>query len=75
MTDTMIEQTSDEQLHDWYRDARAAGPFGLSVETGAVMALRYDDVERLSHDPRLAGVGLTFFDLLGVGDGPLRTWY
>jgi cytochrome P450 len=75
MTDTMIEQTADERVHTWYRDARAAGPSGLSVETGAVMALRYDDVERLSHDPRLAGVGLSFFDLLGVGDGPLRTWY
>ena len=75
MTDTLIEQTADERLHEWYRDARAAGPSALSVETGAVLALRYDDVERLSHDPRLAGVGLTFFDLLGVGEGPLRTWY
>ena len=75
MTDTMIEQTSDERLHEWYRSARAAGPAAHSVETGAVVALRYDDVERLSHDPRLAGVGLSFFDLLGVGDGPLQTWY
>jgi cytochrome P450 len=75
MTDTMIEQTADERLHEWYRAARTAGPSALSVETGAVVALRYDDVERLSHDPRLAGVGLSIFDILGVGDGPLRTWY
>ena len=75
MTDTMIEQTFDEQLHERYRHARVAGPAGLSVETGAVVVLRYDDVERLSHDPRLAGVGLSIFDLIGVGDGPLRTWY
>jgi len=75
MTDTTIEQTSDERLHEWYRGARAVGPTGLSVETGAVVALRYDDVEQLSHDPRLAGVGLSIFDLLGIGDGPLRTWY
>lgn len=75
MTDTMIEQTSDERMHEWYRTARANGPSALSAETGAVVALRYDDVERLSHDPRLAGVGLSIFDLLGIGDGPLRTWY
>ncbi len=75
MTDTLIEQTSDERVHAWYRDARAVGPSGVSVETGAVVALHYDDVERLSHDPRLAGVGLSFFDFLGIGDGPLRTWY
>ena len=75
MTDTMIEQTSDERVHEWYRAARANGPSALSAETGAVVALRYDDVERLSHDPRLAGVGLSVFDLLGIGEGPLRTWY
>ena len=75
MTDTMIEQTSDERVHEWYRAARANGPSALSAETGAVVALRYDDVERLSHDPRLAGVGLSIFDLLGIGEGPLRTWY
>ena len=39
------------------------------------MVLQYDDVERLSHDSRLAGVGLSLFDFLGVGDGPLRQWY
>jgi len=75
MTDTMIEQTSDERVHEWYRAARANGPSALSAETGAVVVLRYDDVERLSHDPRLAGVGLSIFDLLGIGEGPLRTWY
>ena len=37
--------------------------------------LGYDEVESLAHDPRLAGVGLTIFDFLGVPDGPLRTWY
>lgn len=75
MTDTTIEQTSDERVHERYRAARASGPSALSAETGAVVALRYDDVERLSHDPRLAGVGLSIFDLLGIGEGPLRSWY
>jgi cytochrome P450 len=75
MTDTMLEATFDERLHDVYRSARAAGPAGIAVDTGAVVVLRYDDVERLSHDPRLAGVGLSIFDFLGVADGPLRRWY
>ena len=75
MADTMLETTFGERLHDDYRDARAAGASGVSVDTGAVVALHYDDVERLSHDPRLAGIGLSVFDLLGIGDGPLRHWY
>ena len=75
MTDTMLEAGFDEALHDNYRAARSAGPVGIAVDTGAVVVLGYDDVERLSHDPRLAGVGLTIFDYLGIGDGPLRRWY
>ncbi len=75
MTDTMLEWNIDEGLHDGYRAARAAGPSAISIDTGAVVVLQYDDVERLSHDSRLAGVGLSLFDFLGVGDGPLRQWY
>lgn len=75
MPDTMLEATVDERLHDGYRAARAAGPSAIAVDTGAVVVLRYDDVERLSHDPRLAGIGLSVFDFLGIGDGPLRQWY
>ncbi len=75
MTDTMLETTFDERLHDDYRDARSAGASGRSVDTGAVVVLHYDDIERLSHDPRLAGIGLSVFDALGIGDGPLRRWY
>ena len=75
MTDTMLESTYDERLHEWYRAARTAGPAGIAADTGAVVVLRYDDIERLSHDPRLEGVGLTLFDFLGIGDGALRSWY
>jgi cytochrome P450 len=75
MTDTMLDIGFDEQLHDHYRAARASGSTGVAVDTGAVVVLGYDDVERLSHDPRLAGVGLSIFDYLGIGDGPLRRWY
>jgi cytochrome P450 len=52
-----------------------AGLTGIAADTGAVVVLRYDDIERLSHDPRLAGIGLSVFDFLGIGDGPLRSWY
>ncbi|HUS42893.1 MAG TPA: cytochrome P450 [Ilumatobacteraceae bacterium] len=75
MTETMIASTFDEGLHDEYRAARTAGPAGIAADTGAVVVLRYGDIERLSHDPRLAGIGLSVFDLLGIEDGPLRSWY
>jgi cytochrome P450 len=65
----------DESIHTELRAAREAGPTAVDPLTGAVHVLRYDDVERLSHDPRLVGVGLTIFDLVGVPDGALRTWY
>lgn len=42
---------------------------------GGFVVLRYRDVEALAHNPRLAGVGLTIFDFLGVSAGPLRDWY
>ena len=40
-----------------------------------VVVLRWDDVRALLRDKRFAGVGLSIFDLLGIGDGPLRRWY
>jgi cytochrome P450 len=55
--------------------AAARGPLGTEILSGAPVVLRYADVESLARDPRLAGVGLTVFDLMGVTDGPLRDWY
>jgi cytochrome P450 len=43
--------------------------------TGLLWVLRYADVERLSSDGRLQGVGLNFFDQMGINGGPLRRWY
>ncbi len=37
--------------------------------------LRQHDVEALSRDPRLQGIGLLLFDVMGILDGPLRDWY
>jgi cytochrome P450 len=55
--------------------AAARGPLATEILTGAPIVLRYADVESLARDSRLAGVGLTAFDLMGVSKGPLRDWY
>jgi len=67
--------TFDSTLHDVLREAARQGPLATDATTGATIALRQRDVEELAHDPRLIGVGLTFFDLMGITDGPLRDWY
>ena len=42
---------------------------------GTVVVTGYREVEELARDRRLAGVGLTMFDLQGITSGPLRDWY
>ncbi len=54
--------------------AAALGPTALDAATGAVFVLRYEEIERLAHDPRMVGVGLSLFDVMGV-EGELRRWY
>jgi cytochrome P450 len=76
MTDPMVlSSVFDDRLHETLGAARAAGRTVIDADSGAVVVLRYDDVEHLAHAPRAAGVGLTFFDFMGIGDGPLRDWY
>jgi cytochrome P450 len=67
--------TFDGTLHHVLRDAARQGPLATDATTGATIALRQRDVDQLAHDPRLRGVGLTFFDLMEITDGPLRDWY
>lgn len=55
--------------------AAARGPLATEILSGAPIVLRYADVESLARDPRLAGVGLTVFDLMGLTEGTLRDWY
>ena len=62
-------------LHSLLRDAADQGPLASDVATGATVVLRQRDVEALAHDQRLEGVGLAFFDLMGITDGCLRDWY
>ena len=52
-----------------------AGQAVVKDVSGPYWVLRHADVERLAHDPNVQGVGLSFFDLMGIDDGPLRRWY
>ena len=62
-------------LHGVLREAARRGPLAIDEVTGATVVLRHRDVDELAHDPRLIGIGLTLFDMMGITDGPLRDWY
>jgi cytochrome P450 len=51
------------------------GPILIEEASGAVIVLRYREISNLLSDRRLQGVGLSFFDAMGIKDGPLRDWY
>ena len=74
---TLIDLTSTfgADLHEMLREAARQGPLATDEITGSKVVLRQHDVEALAHDPRLEGIGLTLFDLMGITDGPLRDWY
>jgi cytochrome P450 len=57
------------------RDAAQQGPLATDEITGSTVVLRQYDVEALAHEPRLEGIGLALFDVIGIADGPLRDWY
>ncbi len=62
-------------LHEVLREAAVRGPLATDEMTGATVVLRQGDLEKLAHDHRLLGIGLTLFDMMGIADGPLRDWY
>lgn len=64
-----------ENLHEVLRAAAQKGPLATDEKTGATVVLRQRDLETLAHDPRLNGIGLALFDMMGITDGPLRDWY
>jgi cytochrome P450 len=64
-----------DELHTALRAAAEAGPLAAESASGTTIVLRHADIEALARDPRLAGVGLSFFNLMGITDGPLREWY
>ena len=55
--------------------AAARGPTAIEETTEMIYVLRQREIERLLHEPRLRGVGLSLFDRMGIADGPLRDWY
>lgn len=67
--------TLGDDLHEQLRVAADKGPLLDDPQTGGVLVLRHADIESLARDHRLRGVGLTMFDLMGIGDGALRRWY
>jgi cytochrome P450 len=62
-------------MHAMLRAAAQTGPLAVDQATGATIVLRHRVLEALAHDPRLVGIGLTLFDMMGIVDGPLRDWY
>ena len=63
------------EMHRALRAASEQGPITTHPVSGATVILRHADIEALARDPRLAGVGLVFFDLMGIPSGRLREWY
>jgi cytochrome P450 len=63
------------ELHNLLRKASDQGPLAMDEMTGATIVLRQGDLEKLAHDQRLPGIGLSLFDMMGIADGPLRDWY
>lgn len=55
-------------------DAGRVAPVAIDQASGMLVVLGYQEVHDLARDRRLAGVGLTFFDYMGI-EGRLREWY
>lgn len=76
MTDPTVEvlSTWGPAANAALRAIAAEAPVAADA-AGPLWVLRYAEIDRLAHDRRLQGVGLTFFDLMGIPEGPLRRWY
>jgi cytochrome P450 len=76
MSDVVIDAIADPADSVRQLNALAATtPTAVSSDSGGLLVLHHDEVERLAHHPNLVGVGLTLFDFMGIDDGPLRRWY
>jgi cytochrome P450 len=75
LTPVDLTGTFAGDLHGVLREAAQQGPLATDIVTGATVVLGQRDLEELAHDPRLVGIGLTLFDMMGITDGPLRDWY
>lgn len=76
MGEPTLEPTDDPRSTVRYvNEVAASTATALLADGTGIAVLHHDDVERLAHDPALAGMGLTVFDFMGIEDGPLRRWY
>jgi len=76
MTEPVVTTMGDPSgARDVLRAAAMRSATARDADTGMVWVLSYDEVSRVAHDPRTVGVGLGFFDLMGIDDGALRRWY
>jgi cytochrome P450 len=75
--ETSIDLTGTfaQNLNGVLSEAAQQGPLAVDVATGATVVLRQRDLETLAHEPRLEGIGLALFDMMGIADGRLRDWY
>jgi cytochrome P450 len=62
-------------MHEALRKVAVIDRVAWDCSTGAAVIFRHRDVQALAHDPRVAGIGLSLFDLMGITHGPLRDWY
>ncbi len=78
MTEETIPLAMGLDPRVWKQQMLAAaerGPSVIEEVTGMIYVLRQREIERILHEPKLHGVGLSLFDRMGISDGPLRAWY
>lgn len=69
-----IDLTDPERAVETLIAAGRQVPTAIDAATGMLIVLGYQEVVKLAHDRRMAGVGLSVFDMMGI-EGPLREWY
>jgi len=77
MDEQRVPASTVTDPQEWKNLMLAAASRGATAvdDAGVLHVLRYHDIEKLLHEPRLHGVGLSIFDAMGITDGPLRDWY
>jgi cytochrome P450 len=76
MSTAIIDETvNDSKKYVTFRAAADAGSVAVGSMSGLLYVLHYAEIETLINDPRLAGVGLNWFDHMSIEDSPLRRWY
>src|SRR5262249_19523508 len=67
-----MSEVIGDDLHSTLRRIASEGSTAVDAVTGATIVFRYHDIDRLTRDRRLAGVGLSFCARRGTAEGPVR---